>query len=494
MSDTGNRPMPRFPNADWAWPRGSLDQLLQAVLLPDGGVALSVFRLWLQQNDIDHVSFREHRLLAAIAARFGKALSDCPEYPRLVGLQRMLWTRSRMALKETLPTLARMADSGLPVMLIKGASRIAINPVDQKARISHDVDIMVPREDLRRAVGLLKADGWESASGHSMTLVMARADWIRSANFMLGHFGDIDLHGFAFHSQNADPVQDEAIWSHALKADFFGVPVLVPDAADRLAIALAHGGLDAHTHSDWLVDCAAAIRDGAVDWTRFLEIVAVRRLTVVAEVAFTYLAQRMEVSIPAHVLERLASTGGRHSLSRYSALLQVKPRSDWGRMSAFARGVAKQLRLRSDRRQVASTFPRIPRGRLAWRGMPSPVEAAADVTTGLSVVNIPAGGGWFDLVAEIDVEAPAVRRRMELELNSATRHVVRLRARKWRRSEGWLRIRFAGTVWLAPDDGELTLESRPGKFLRQGETGPLADRYRALPFVVRRFGLTFVMD
>ena len=95
----------RFPDYGWSWPTGKLDQLLKAALLPDAEAACQHAARWLDENDIDLVSFREHRLLAAISDRFGRKLATHPAYPRLVGLQKMLWTKSRMA--STIPRIAR---------------------------------------------------------------------------------------------------------------------------------------------------------------------------------------------------------------------------------------------------------------------------------------------------------------------------------------------------------------------------------------------------
>ena len=39
---------------------------------------------------------------------------------------------------EAEPALREMVQSGVPVMLLKGAARIALNPDEQKARVSHD--------------------------------------------------------------------------------------------------------------------------------------------------------------------------------------------------------------------------------------------------------------------------------------------------------------------------------------------------------------------
>ena len=59
-----------FPDHGWAWPDGGLDQLLKAALLADDA-ALILAENWLADHDIETAGFREHRLLAAIAHRFG---------------------------------------------------------------------------------------------------------------------------------------------------------------------------------------------------------------------------------------------------------------------------------------------------------------------------------------------------------------------------------------------------------------------------------------
>ncbi|RUV53265.1 hypothetical protein EOB77_02765, partial [Mesorhizobium sp. M7A.F.Ca.MR.228.00.0.0] len=62
----------RFPDYGWSWPTGQLDLLLKAALLSDEDAAVACAARWLDENDIDLVSFREHRLLAAISDRFGR--------------------------------------------------------------------------------------------------------------------------------------------------------------------------------------------------------------------------------------------------------------------------------------------------------------------------------------------------------------------------------------------------------------------------------------
>ncbi|TGV76618.1 hypothetical protein EN801_037660, partial [Mesorhizobium sp. M00.F.Ca.ET.158.01.1.1] len=143
------------------------DQLLKAALLADDDAAAGCAMEWLSANDIDLVSFREHRLLAAICDRFGRKLAGHSAYPRLVGLQKMLWTKSRMAMREAEPALQAMTDAGCLVMLIKGASRIALDASAQRGRVAHDIDILVRPQDMRTAFDVLRDRDWQIATGVS---------------------------------------------------------------------------------------------------------------------------------------------------------------------------------------------------------------------------------------------------------------------------------------------------------------------------------------
>ena len=153
----------RFPDYGWAWPVGRLDQLLKAALLRDESASLQLACAYLDENDIDLVSSREHRLLAAIGDRFGNRLAGHPTYARLAGLQKMLWTRSRLAMHEAAPALKLMAGPQRNVMLFKGAGRIAVDPAAQRGRVAHDIDVLVRPKDVRAAFEVLRDNGYPEA-------------------------------------------------------------------------------------------------------------------------------------------------------------------------------------------------------------------------------------------------------------------------------------------------------------------------------------------
>lgn len=461
-----------FPHPSWAWPQGGLDLLLQAVIGTDDATALAAARQWFATQDIDTAGFAEHRLLMAVAARFGQALADLPEYPRLAGLQRMLWTKARMALREVQPPLAMIAEAAIPVMLLKGAARLAVNPADQKSRISHDTDIRVPPAHFGKALGILTGHRWQASTGESALCLNARLATTRAVNLFYGHFGDIDLHQWGYGPQAALAAAEADLWQQAQARRFFDVPVLVPSPEHRIALALSSSSLDAHAHSDWLVDCARVLTQEAVDRDRLIAVLARADLRAQAAVALSYLGDRIGLAVPG-----LAEVKAQPR--RIGTILQMKPRADWTPLSRLARGVVKQVRRLGLPRDGAPAAVRARwlHGRLRGLSPGWQQQALTPVLTPIALGPVQPGHYRADLVLAVDL--PGIQRRLEFELNQNNAHITRLRARDLFRRKGWHSLRFSGDLAIAAE-GQLWLEARPSKALRGADQAD-TDRYAALP-------------
>lgn len=469
----------RFPGYGWAWPGGTLDHLLKAVLLPEDA-ALGLARQWLATNDIETAGFREHRLLASLSERFGRQLADQEAYPRLVGLQKMLWSRSRLAMREAVPVLEAIVATGHKVMLIKGAAQVARDPHAQRARVSHDIDILVRGEAMPAAFEVLVGRGWAPATGASASFLRARVPFLRAMNFHRGEFGDVDLHQFAYHPNQRSERDDEALWSRSKEVAYGGVAVRIPAPGDRIAIAIAHGGLDAHAHSDWLVDCARTIRDEEVDWQGFLRTVEDRSIAVPTAITLSYLDREIGIGIDEAAMDevvRLARRAG--VIPGLANLLQAKPRGSYGLGVWLARGATKQHRLwRAERSASGEAPPSHP----LWRGRRLGQASGERRDAVLNPVAPPTDGvkGPRRLALTIEYDLPSVRRRIEFELSSASAPVAQLRYRNTFGRPGRVRIRFEGAVSPEHHEG-LSVEARPTRFLQsRGNPEDLA-RFGAIP-------------
>ncbi|MDB4221507.1 nucleotidyltransferase family protein [Amylibacter sp.] len=472
----------KFPDSSWAWPQGGNHLLLEAAISPDLARAEHAARDWLTHNDIDDASFHENRLQLAIAARLGKSIQDLPEFPRLAGLQRMLWTKSRMAYREALPALKEMASAGILIMLLKGAARVAADPAAQKSRVSHDIDILVKPEDAHQALDILTKHNWETSTGESTFALKKRLLDARSINMFYGHFGDIDLHLRAFsHGQENNELEHE-IWKSAQKHMLFDVPVFLPCPEDRLATSIWSSALDGHTHSDWIVDCAHVLMTENIDVNTLQERLLKLKISYQSKILFDYLRTKLNLPIPTLPALENAISQLSHT-RRLSILLQAKPRSHWSRPVTIARGISKQMMLLNHKK----LSPKTPGAMHVLKGSFSKNSARTGSTVGLSAIvsTEMLEAGEYEIDLTIALKLMGWRRRLEYELNSDNFNICRLRSRDLFRRKGMYQLRFMGRIVLTAGVGRLWLEARPAQNLR-GPSAEEENRYNAIPFSLNR--------
>jgi hypothetical protein len=326
----------RFPSYAWAWPKAGRHLLLRAAIVEDLIEAERAFSAWLTTHHFNDVTFAEQRLLVAISARLPATSEPSAVRARLKGIERMLWTHSTMTLRAAQPALQALHDAGISVMMLKGAARAAMDMRDVRGRFASDVDLLVHPAHFENAYKTLLAQGWDHKQAREPHLVR-----LTGLNLYRGTHGDLDLHRFAFHQLVAGDADASALWSRATQTTFLGHAVSVPSPADRLLMAIAHGGIDGHQHSDWLVDCAALISDGAIDWPLFERLCVERRLVAHAAIALGYLHKELGVTVPEHVMARLEALAERSPLQLWSALLQAHPKREHTPLSAIGRGLAR---------------------------------------------------------------------------------------------------------------------------------------------------------
>jgi hypothetical protein len=477
----------RFPNPAWAWPTGALDGLICAAICPNTDRALTEFSGWLADHKVDETEFREQRLLAAVTHRFGRRLSEFPQYRSLIELQRRLWRNSSMAVAQTVPVLQALDGAGIAAMLIKGGARIALRPDEQIARVSYDIDVVVRPTHFAQASDILFDEGWSSSTGESRMCIAARARDLRAMNFFKGHFGDVDLHQLAYRHGPQTHDLEAKLWDNSQAASFFAGPVRVPSATDRIALAICHSGREAHTHSDWLIDIAQLLLDSTVDWRRLAETLSRAQAEIPAQVAFGYLHHHIGFDHPSEFISQLCANR-RHRLStRISDILQAKPRSDWTPITRFARGLVKQISMAQKPKSDSGTNTQT--GRIVAKAPKSDARplVTSPMTRLLVIKTPPSGRCTFDL--EVAVDLPGVRRRIEFEFNTEKRHLMRLRARCWTRRKGHTLLRFSGQLDMEVDDCSIWLEARPGRHLRGGEAKDYVNQYRPIPAKVLNFTL-----
>jgi hypothetical protein len=137
------------------------------------------------------------------------------------------------------------------------------------------------------------------------------------------------------------------------------------------------------------------------------------------------------------------------------------------------------LRLKRKRGRLQQLAPDV-----VWRGRSAAHKAPASPMPFLLSQAIPYPQTSGDMMLEVTVRigVPPVRRRIEMEINAAGRHIARLRSVAISRSGGERVLHFRGKVTLDDTSETLVLEARPSRQFRQWDNEATVATYGALPF------------
>jgi hypothetical protein len=334
-------PRGRFPSLAWAWPTGPRDLLLRAAILSDLREAAAAFDEWQRTVEFESATMAEQRLLVAISYRMPEGVLPAIDRARLTGVERKLWTQSRVKLRATESAFAALAALGIEFMVLKGAGRAVVDLADLRGRYASDVDLLVRPQDYVRAVECLRAAGWDYLSGGAPRRISETA----GINLKQGKHGEVDIHQYPHHQLTLGDHTAEALWARASRHDFLGYTVALPSATDQLVIAFAHGGISGHGNSDWLVDAAQLVRSGQVDWDLFERLCGERKVEGLAAIGLSYLGGPLQVELPERLVGRLETCARMRPVQFATMLLEARPKREYSGSLALTRTIAKVSRM-----------------------------------------------------------------------------------------------------------------------------------------------------
>ena len=387
----------------------SLDLLAKAALAPLD-VAVASWLAWRAAYDIDTTPWNEVRMLGAVAARIDELEPNSPIRPRVLGIRKFLWVQSQICLKNCESGLAALAQSRVPMMLMKGAARTARDPLSVQERLIRDVDVLVPLAQQSQAFDALQNAGWSIAHTpwqiqmHELGPISSHHAWA----FSKGQ-SEIDLHHVSNHL-NRLRGDDDGFWARALPTVWQGKAVFIPSAADALLIALIHGVRWSQDRSaDWTVDACALLDEGAMQWDVFMQEVRARQIQAHALTGLAYLRDALQKFIPSEVM---------------TSLLAEATSDQWREFEGYA-SVASPETLEQSQTAVHMAFERAKTKRRTLRGMRPPparaklqgtLTAPASSWVRLPLYDLTWRTGWIDLQIKINRLELTEQVRMKIEL------------------------------------------------------------------------------
>lgn len=288
-------------------PTGPLDLLVRAALAPPH-IAQESWQSWRQGYTLDETPWNEVRLLGAVAERVGWLEPEAEILPRMKGIQKFLYAQTQMCLTSCASALKALADAGIPIMLIKGAARVAADGRVARERLVRDLDVLVPLDRAAQAFSILQAANWTFQNNGGWQSFWHKLDSIANHHaWSLAKGGaELDLHHFS-NSLNRLADDDRGLWQRARPVEWRGLSVVVPSPEDSLILSIVHGlRWSRECNADWIIDACTCLNAAPVDWQIVLDETQRRQLDAIMLTGLRYMKQAVHAAIPEDVLNTLA--------------------------------------------------------------------------------------------------------------------------------------------------------------------------------------------
>ena len=247
----------------------------------------------------------------SMAAPAYRWLADRPELDVPERVETALEARAERATYETLEmvrTLHRVLDvleaNGIRALPYKGPTLRAEIHDNVAFREAADVDILVPRTDVRAARAALLEAGFRPRVEFDDVALRTRIRrtphiWVISESDIV-----VELHWRVTYGYSPFPVDFEQLWDRRQTIEIGGEPLQTIRATDLLVLLSVHGHKHGWEALCWLCDFAAAVRTFDVEWERILESAAERGGERMLLVGCELVDRLLDVDPPAAVERR----------------------------------------------------------------------------------------------------------------------------------------------------------------------------------------------
>ena len=188
--------------------------------------------------------------------------------------------------------------NGIPALALKGPP-LAIQLYEKASlRQCRDLDLLIPKSELPRAMAVLKASGYRLDDSYA-----GRDDALETDKHLLfieeDNGAKLELHWAITLPARHIHLDFETLWSRRDEVSVFGTPVAVPGRSDLPLILSVHGSSHYWTSLKWVCDIAALLqRHPNLDWECVRKQAAIAGCGRVLLVAIALANQLTAVPVP----------------------------------------------------------------------------------------------------------------------------------------------------------------------------------------------------
>jgi hypothetical protein len=283
------------------WPTAQQELCLKAALLP-GDAGRAAWRRARASSALDQLDRASQSLLPLVYRNLARLDVRGEEIAALQERYVLAWSENQRMFHCVLPLLQAFEQAGVDAVVLKGLALVARFYRDPGLRPMADVDVLVPPSDVGRASELAVSLDWRPR--YRLTPAFLRVKHAGPFDHSMGVA--CDVHWRVFEEAGGSGA-DEDLRAAAEPVVFQGTRLRVLSPADQLLHVCGHAARWEPVPSiRWVADAMLILRDGPIDWPRFLVQTAQRRFVLRMRRMLGYLRQALGAAIPPSVEAELA--------------------------------------------------------------------------------------------------------------------------------------------------------------------------------------------
>lgn len=284
------------------WPTAEQELLLRAALRP-GEAGLGAWREAAATLDLERLDPASRALLPQVYVNLARVTDLGAGGTALKKSYIATWYRNLRLHERARPLLEAFQRAGIDAIVLKGLALVARYYREPGARPMADVDILVPPSTIGAAGELARALGW--TPWHRVTPAFMRVK--HGVALDDGAGGVCDLHWRAF-DEAGDAGADDEFRAAAVDVAFRRSRLRILSPTDQLLHVCGHAARWAPVPGiRWVADAVVILREGPIDWPRFVAQADRRRFLLRMREMLYYLRTAFGAGVPPAVLADLAS-------------------------------------------------------------------------------------------------------------------------------------------------------------------------------------------
>jgi hypothetical protein len=191
-------------------------------------------------------------------------------YTELEALYKINAFRNVQLAEELARVLTLLGGAGIPTIPLKGVTLAESLYGDPTLRVCADLDILVPRQAVAQAIGLLLTAGYESEFGERRFADPCSRGGIEYAlvRWERGFLSLLEPHWGLLVGPRVDKAALEDLWAESHPQTFFGVPAYALSPEWEILFLVVHAARHSWQGLKWLVDIHEVCSRGGINWEK----------------------------------------------------------------------------------------------------------------------------------------------------------------------------------------------------------------------------------